>query len=149
MIDGYSPDEEDGILSSIQFLTIEGSKNETYCPFQTRLAAAVTLSTGAIVVTGGCGSENKVWMNPSLPSRIWHRKQEMPEGRKGHASTSIRLRGEEVVIVAGGWGVMGTELSSVFVYKPEHDMWSRLPNMPNPRVDFALQVDRGVANMKP
>ena len=120
-------------------MTSTGSSSELAYPSYSRLAKAVTLSTGDIVVTGGRGSENEVWMK--LVSSQWTRKKDMPEGRKGHAAAAVNVGGQEVVVVAGGWGVGGKELASTSRYNPYEDKWVNLPNMLAPRVDFVLQVN--------
>ena len=140
IISGYNPEEEDQTLSSIQFLTTDGPRKEASYPSLSRLAAAVTLTTGDVVVTGGRGSEKQVWMNPSTSSASWTRRKDLPEGRRGHAMAVVGLRGGEVVVVAGGWGLLAQELPSVNVYRPDKDHWSKLASMQKPRVDFVLQV---------
>ena len=141
IISGYNPDEEDETLSSIEAMTTDGPKREFAYPTLSRLAAAVTLARGAVVVTGGRGSETEVWMNSSNNFKEWERRNDMTEGRKGHAAAVINLGRSELVVVAGGWNYLGQELTSVNVYNPEEDKWSRMPNMPSPRVDFNLQVN--------
>ena len=140
MISGYNPEEEEWTLSSIQFLTTDGSNKEASYPTLSRLAAAVTLSTGSILVTGGRVNEKQVWMSASNSSTSWVRKKDMLEGRKGHAAAAVMLADVEVVIVAGGWSFLAQELASVELYRPKQDQWSRLTSMPKARVDFALKV---------
>ena len=91
-------------------------------------------------MTGGLGSERQVWMNPAFSSATWKRKNDMLQGRKGHAAAVVKVSGVEVMVLAGGWEEDGQELASVDVYKPSQDQWARLPSMQSPRVDFALQV---------
>ena len=67
IISGYSPDEEVQALSSSLVLTTDGPKKEAPYPSLSRLSAAVTLATGAVLVTGGRGSEKQVWMS----ERTW------------------------------------------------------------------------------
>ena len=105
-----------------------------------RLASAVTLRTGEILVTGGLGSGKEVWLSSPITPSTWNKRKDMLIGRKGHATAAIILGEQEVVVVAGGWDSSGQELASVLVYTPDQDMWNSLPNMPSARVDFALKV---------
>ena len=84
IISGYNPGEDDISLSSMQFLTTEGPKKEMFYPTNSHLAAAVSLTAGAVIVTGGLGSEKQVWMKPSTSDVTWKRRKEMLEGRIGH-----------------------------------------------------------------
>ena len=146
MISGYNPEEEDRTLSSMQFLTTDGPKKEASYPSLSRLAAAVTLSTASILVTGSRVNEKQVWMSASNSSTSWVRKKDMLEGRKGHGSCKVKLGGEENVIVAGGWDTMFEEMSSVEKYNQENNQWMSLPRMLQTRVDFALQVSEPKLN---
>ena len=123
----------------MQSMTSTGSSEEVAYPSHSRLANAVTLSSGAIVVTGGRGSENDVWMSSS--SNQWNRKKNMPVGRKGHAAAAVMVGGIESVIVAGGWDLHGKELLSVSMFMPYEDKWVNMSDMMAPRVDFTLQVN--------
>ena len=140
MISGYNPDEESVALPSMQVLSTEGPKTEMAYPVYSRLAAAATLTIG-LIVTGGLGSENQVWIKPSNSNSTWNRKKDMLEGRTGHGSSQVRLDGVEVVVVAGGWGATFQELSSVEMYNHKEDKWTSLPRMLHTRVDFTLQVN--------
>ena len=140
LISGYNFDDEDQALSSVQLLSTEGPKKEVFYPSLSRLAAAVTLETGAVVVTGGLGSENQVWIKPSTSDVTWSRGKDMFEGRKGHAAGIAKLDEIEVVVVAGGWGILDQELNSVELYRQDQDQWTSRPSMCKPRVDFALKV---------
>jgi hypothetical protein len=113
IISGYNFDEEDQTVPLIQSLTTGGPKKEVPFPSHSRLGAAVTLGNGAVVVTGGRGSEKQVWMTPQTASAIWKRRKDMLEGRKGHATAAVKVGGVEVVVVAGGWDCNGQELDSV------------------------------------
>ena len=140
IISGFNPEEEGRVLPSLQCLTTEGPNKEVFYPSLSRLAAAVTLETGGVVVTGGLGSENQVWIKPSTTDVTWSRGKDMFEGRKGHAAGIVKLDEIEVVVVAGGWGIMDEELNSVELYQQDQDQWTSRPNMCKPRVDFALKV---------
>ena len=149
IISGYNFDEEDQTLPSIQFLTARGPKKETKFPSHSRLSAAVTLSSGIVVVTGGRGSEKHVFMSTISSSPKWEQKQDMLESRKGHASAAINVGKVEVVVVAGGWDYKGDEMDSVHMYSADLNKWDTLPKMLAPRVDFALhfQVSLKAVNM--
>ena len=140
IISGYNFDQENQTLPSTQYLTTQGPQKEKTFPSHSRLAAAVTLGNGAVIVTGGRGSEKQVWMSLTASSSKWGKQQAMLEGRKGHAAAAVSLNGLEVVIVAGGWGFKGKELDSVHMYNTQLDKWIALPRMMAPRVDFSLQV---------
>ena len=126
------------MLPSIEYRTTKEHGSEGPFPTNIRLAAAVTLRTGSVVVTGGRGGERDVWMSTVDTPVMWSRRQDMLEGRKGHAAVVVNIGSEDMVVVAGGWGNGGKELDSVHVYKPELDKWDVLQKMPAPRVDFDL-----------
>ena len=140
MISGYNFDDDSQALPSVLMKTIEGSRQEYLYPSLSRLASAVTLRTGEILVTGGLGSDREVWLSSPITPSTWNKRKDMLIGRKGHATAAITLGEQEVVVVAGGWDSSGQELASVLVYTPDQDMWNSLPNMPSTRVDFALKV---------
>ena len=140
IISGYNFDQEDQTLSSTQYLTSKGPKKEEPFPSHSHLAAAVTLDNGAVVVTGGRVSENQVSISLTTSSIKWKKRQDMLEGRKGHAAAAVSLDDLDLVIVAGGWGDKGKELDSVHMYNTQLDKWIALPRMMAPRVDFSLQV---------
>ena len=103
----------------MQSMTSTGSSEEVAYPFHSCLANAVILSSGAVVVTGGRGSEKEVWM--SSVSTQWTRKKNMPVGRKGHAAAAVKVGGVESVIVPGGWDKHGKELARVSMFMPYKD----------------------------
>jgi hypothetical protein len=74
----HNYDDEAQELSSMQSMNSAGSTEEVAYPSHSRLAYDVTLSSGAVVVKGGRGSEKKAWMS-SIPNQ-W-----TGVGRKGHA----------------------------------------------------------------
>ena len=108
---------------SIEYVSAKGHKKEESFPSNIRLAATVTLGNGAVVVTGGLGSENQVWMSAQVAPAKWNKKRDMPEGRKGHAAAAITVGKTELVVVAGGWNKKGQELDSVNRYHSDLDKW--------------------------
>ena len=140
MISGYNFDDDSQALPSVIMQTTEGARQEYLYPSLSRLASAVTLSTGEILVTGGLGSGQEVWLSSAIIPSTWTRRKDMLIGRKGHATAAITLGEQEVVVVAGGWDSSGQELASVQAYTPDKDMWNSLPDMPSTRMDFTLKV---------
>ena len=70
-----------------------------------RFAAAVTLMSGAVILTGGRNRPREVFhLNNMWGQQNWKSKRlaDMNKGRYGHASTVFFLKSEENVIVAGG-----------------------------------------------
>ena len=119
-----------------QQIRVEGS----YMTYSSRLATAVTLSSGEVLVVGGRGQEQHVFLlvGPQLTS--WQPKAHLKNGRLGHAAAGFSLGGEEVVVVAGGWDKNNMALASVELYSVKRNQWLEVKEMPTPRVDFSLQV---------
>jgi len=111
-----------------------------HAPYSSRMASAVTLNSGQILVTGGSGMEKDVFLFNGTEQTVWTHRKPMKEGRLGHASTVTMLAAEETVLVAGGWSRERHPLKSVELYKVGQDTWERLQSLPNPRVYFTLQV---------
>ena len=124
-------------LNKEQTIVIEGNKEESY---SSRLAAAVTLSSGGVLITGGKGREQEVYLLSGLKLNTWQRRADMLSPRMGHAAVSLQLDGMEVVMAAGGWDRRGTTLSSVEIFLVGRNVWQEYAAMPSPRADFALQV---------
>ena len=124
-------------LQEEQTIFLDGNKEESY---SSRLAAAVALSSGGVLITGGKGREQEVFLlsGPKLSS--WQRGADMRSPRMGHAAVSLELDGTEVVMVAGGWDRRGKTLSSVEIFVVGQNVWREYPPMPSPRADFTLQV---------
>jgi len=140
MISGYNFDDEHQALASAVMHTTEGSGQEFIFPSESRLASAVTLRTGEILVTGGLRSGKEVWLSSPRTPSTWNKRKDMLVGRKGHATAAVMIGEQEVVVVGGGWDSSGQELASVHVYTPSQDIWRSLTDMPSNRVDFALKV---------
>ena len=124
-------------LNREQTIVTDGDKEESY---SSRLAAAVTLSSGEVLITGGKGKEQEVYLLSGLNLSTWKRRADMLSPRMGHAAVSLQLDGMEVVMAAGGWDRRGTTLSSVEIFLMGRNMWQEYPAMPSPRADFKLQV---------
>ena len=104
-----------------------------------RLAAAVTLSSGGVLLTGGRHWEHKVFLLYGSGLSRWEERASMIAGRLGHAAIKLPLR-EESVMVAGGWDVGGQAQAGVELYSLAEDKWKMVKPLPSPRADFALQV---------
>ena len=124
-------------LKKEQTIVIEGNKEESY---SSRLAAAVTLSSGGVLITGGKGREQEVFLLSGFKLNTWRRRADMLSPRMGHAAVSLQLDGMEVVMAAGGWDRRGTTLSSVEIFLVGRNVWQEYAAMPSPRADFTLQV---------
>ena len=81
---------------------ILGGKSEA--GYFSRLAAAVTLSSGNVLITGGRHWEHEVFLLSGSGLSRWEARASMIVGRLGHAAIRLPLR-EESVMVAGGWDV--------------------------------------------
>ena len=109
-----------------------------------RFAAAVTLKSSDVILTGGKNRPKEVFHLSSLwGQQNWKsdRLADMNNGRYGHASAALFLKGEEYVIVAGGCNGRGEIQASVEVYIINKNIWTNLQNLPTPRIYFTLQVD--------
>ena len=148
LISGYSALNVHRALPSIQaiglqglgkerMIVLDGNKDENY---SSRLAAAVALSSGGVLITGGKGREQEVFLlsGPDLSS--WQRKADMRSPRMGHAPASLQLDEKKVVMVAGGWDGRGRTLSNVEIFLVNQNVWREYASMPSPRADFILQV---------
>ena len=122
-----APNEEHKLVVSEKEMT----------PYHSRLASAVTLTGGDVLVTGGRGTEHNVYL---LTGQDWVPRQRMLQDRLGHSSIRIMLGSEEHVMVAGGWDGLGVAMDSVELYSVGQDSWLYLQSLPSPRVDFTLQV---------
>ena len=119
-----------------QQIRVEGS----YETYSSRLATAVSLSSGDVLVVGGRGQEQQVFLLVGPQLTIWQPKAHLKSGRLGHAAVGFFLGGEEVVVVAGGWDKNNMALASVELYIVKKNQWLAVRDMPTPRVDFSLQV---------
>ena len=137
-------------MSSMQAVSLRGleeeqeilvkGRGEASSPYSSRLAAAVSLPSGEVLVTGGRGRDRQVFLlfGPGLAT--WRSRASMKRGRLGHAAVSLELGGKEVVMVAGGWDKGGRALASVELFSLKKNQWQEVTQMQAPRVDFALQV---------
>ena len=102
-----------------------------------RLAAAVTLSSGNVLLTGGRHWEHEVFLLSGSGLSRWEARASMIVGRLGHAAIRLPLR-EESVMVAGGWDVGGQAQAGVELYSLAEDKWRMVKPLPSPRADFTL-----------
>ena len=113
-------------MSSLQAVSLRGLKEEqeiivqgrgeAVSPYSSRLAAAVSLSSGEVLVTGGRGRDRQVFLLSGPGLATWRSRASMKRGRLGHAAVSLELGGQEVVMVAGGWDKGGRALASVELF---------------------------------
>ena len=127
-------------LNEEEKIIIDGNKEQNY---SSRLAAAVTLSSGGVLVTGGKGKEREVFLLSGPHLATWQRRADLLHPRMGHAALNLQMDGEEVVMVAGGWDGGGRTLSSVEIFLVGQNVWRDYVPMPSPRADFTLQVRPG------
>ena len=127
-------------LNEEEKIIIDGNKEQNY---SSRLAAAVTLSSGGVLVTGGKGREREVFLLSGPHLATWQRRADLLHPRMGHAALNLQMDGEEVVMVAGGWDRGGRTLSSVEIFLVGQNVWRDYVPMPSPRADFTLQVRPG------
>ena len=146
LLSGYSDFSEDGsALATVQSVGLWGATKEEQLKVDSNsisscLASAVTLSSGDILVTGGQSRARKVVILTGQALGNWRPMKEMLNGRYGHASSSIVSGFQENVIVAGGWDEQGNIQASVELYGVRDNHWTKLQDMPSPRVLFTLQV---------
>ena len=117
-------------------------------PITARLAAAVTLASGRLLITGGKNQEKETYLVSSDLTN-WEKRAQMHHGRIGHAAARVVIDKEEQVIVAGGWDSFGAIQNTVEIYSVSRDSWTLLPNLPIPRADFALQVAKSTTALYP
>lgn len=108
-------------------------------PPTARLAAAVTLASGRLLITGGKNQEKETYLVSSDLTN-WEHCAQMHHGRIDHAAARVVIDKEEQVIVAGGWDSFGAIQKTVEIYSLSRDSWTLLPNLPVARTDFVLQV---------
>ena len=141
ILSGYSTVETNRSSPSMQSISLDGPRKERilmvpevektlYC---SRMASAVTLKTGQVLVTGGSGMERDVFLLNGTDLNEGIRRRSLLVGRLGHASTVRMLRTEEVVLVAGGWSDERKPLNSVelFIVGHRHEncsLWLRRRN---------------------
>ena len=141
MISGYSI-SDGGSYASLQRVGLEGAHQEELFSTVGRMASAVTLSTGEVLLTGGKGVEQVVFLLDGPDLSKWVPKQHLQEGRQGHSSIATILGpgSGEKVIVAGGWSEKGETLKSVELYNLRQNRWQFINHLPSPRADFTLQA---------
>ena len=122
-------------LTAEEKIVIDGKER-----YSSRLAAAVTLSSGDVLITGGKEREQQVFLVSGLAHKTWLRRADMLTPRIGHAAVSFQLDGKETVMVAGGWDRLGRTLSSVEIFLVGENVWQEFIAMPSPRADFSLQA---------
>ena len=152
IIGGYADFEKEGYaLSSIQRVGLQGTHPEEQLevdsePYYTRLAAAVSISSGDTLITGGMNKERDVFLLST--TGLLKRCRSMKHGRFGHAATRLLVDQEEMVVVAGGF--TRTQVASghsefeaqatVEMFSPSSMAWLQLPSLPHARVYFMIQV---------
>ena len=146
IISGFSEYTEDG-LNSLQSVGLDDWGEErvikiegTTTTFSTRQASAVTLESGHLLVSGGFGQEQNVFLVDTFAITSWVRKCDMQHPRMGHSSARIVLDAKEMVIVAGGWDRRSAAQASAEIYSLAEDLWQDIPSLPQARVDFTLNV---------
>ena len=147
LLSGYSDSEEDWALASLQRVGVTGPAREQQLrkrggavPYSSRLALAVTLASGSLLVTGGMSKERDVFLVSGSALEDWQPRRRMIHGRLGHAGARLVVGGEEQVAVAGGWDTAGLAQASVEVYSVRRDSWHLVQALPQPRVEFMLRV---------
>ena len=143
IISGYSALSEDRGIPSMQTVNLGGpGKDESIemDRYSSRLAAAVTLSSGEVLITGGKGKEQEAFLLSGLAHKTWLQRADMLTPRIGHGAVSLQLYGKETVMVAGGWDRLGRTLSSVEIFLVGENVWQEFIAMPSPRADFSLQA---------
>ena len=146
IISGFSEYTEDG-LNSLQSVGLDDWGEERVIKiegpattFSTRQASAVTLESGHLLVSGGFGQEQNVFLVDTFAITSWVRKCDMQHPRMGHSSARIVLDAKEMVIVAGGWDRRSAAQASAEIYSLAEDRWQDIPSLPQARVDFTLNV---------
>ena len=112
-----------------------------------RFAAAVTLKSGVVILTGGKNRPKEVF---HLSHQNWKSKRlaDMENGRYGHASVVFYFESDENVIVAGGCNGQGEIQLSVEMYSMNKNIWTNVQNLPTARIYFTLQVDNTKRTIK-
>ena len=144
IIGGFTADDGPNSLQSVglhdwgdrQVIKMD-STTTTHSTYQ---ASAVTLESGDLLVTGGFGQEQNVYLVGSSEITKWIRKCNMRHPRMGHSSARIVLDTKEKVIVAGGWDRRSEALKSAEIYSVAKNLWEDISSLPQARVDFTLNV---------
>ena len=145
ILSGYSDFPEDGgALHSAESVGLQthGTEHDLEVEgtrFASCFAAAVSLSSGDLVLTGGQGHGRDVFLI-SEHGRTWVRLSIMIHARYGHAASRVTVGQEEYVMVAGGWTSQAQAQDTVELYSTDRDQWQHLDSLPSPRVHFTLQV---------
>ena len=149
IISGYADfvDDDQVYQDALRSMEKVGGKRrmkEQKLPFNytSRLAAAITLHSGQILVTGGKNREKQVFLvDVSSKNYIWTPREDMLYPRIGHAIARVNIGPEECVFVAGGYDQNLKFHKSVEFFKVCEDKWRHSPyDLPNPRAFFLLQV---------
>jgi len=149
ILSGYGTRNTGRSIYSMQSIDLKGTKKEhklvetggnVNWRYNSRLASAVTLANGDVLVTGGKVAGRDVFLLTGQDLQTWTHRQSMIQARLGHSSIQIMLGSEEHVMVAGGWDAQHVPQSSVELYSMGDDSWQSLPHLSSPRVDFTLQI---------
>ena len=102
---------------------------------------ATRLSNGMVLVVGGVGPYGLLYeaelFDPA--DDTWWEVEPMNAARWRHTATLIQVRGQDMVLVAGGFGDTGA-LDDAELYDPERDAWSPAGTIGVHRADHTATV---------
>jgi len=95
-----------------------------------------------VIITGGKGRENKA-LKLDVTTNKWYSLNRLSQGRRKHACVKATLNGRTGVVVSGGIGRDGRNMTSVEFYDTAAGAWYTLPNLRKARLDHAMVVNKG------
>jgi len=95
-----------------------------------------------VIVTGGKGRENRV-MKLDVKTQKWYSLNRLTTGRRKHACVKANINGRPGLVVSGGAGPKGGNMTSVEFYDAKTGAWLTLPSLQKGRRGHAMTVTKG------
>jgi len=95
-----------------------------------------------VIITGGKGREKRV-MKLDVKTQKWYSLNRLTTGRRKHACVKANINGRPGLVVSGGAGPRGGNMTSVEFYDAKTGSWLTLPSLQKGRRGHAMTVTKG------